>query len=133
MYPIFRPLYLYINCSYCIFYVLRLSDPVTFKKSYLFGISTKYFQYPKAHELLSDHHLCQLAPRLQSRLCRDIHVLNKYRISISFLGHVQCRNGPLGEAQCANFNFQGLILHPCLDSPFFILLVPCHVREASLS
>ena len=34
---------------------------------HLFGISTKFFQYSKAHALLSDRHLCQVAPKLQSR------------------------------------------------------------------
>ena len=27
----------------------------------------KSFQYSKAYDLLSDHHLCQVAPKLQSR------------------------------------------------------------------
>ena len=34
---------------------------------HLFGISTKFFHYLKAHDLLSDHHLCQVAPKSQSR------------------------------------------------------------------
>ena len=34
---------------------------------HLFGISTKFFQYSKAHALLLDHHLCQVVPKWQSR------------------------------------------------------------------
>ena len=34
---------------------------------HLFGISTKFFQYSKPQNLLSDHHLCQVAPELQTR------------------------------------------------------------------
>ena len=33
----------------------------------IFGISTQFFQYSKAHDLFLDHHLCQVAPKLQSR------------------------------------------------------------------
>ena len=34
---------------------------------HLYGISTKFFQYSKAYDLLSDHHLCQVAPKSQNR------------------------------------------------------------------
>ena len=34
---------------------------------HLYGISTKFFQYSKDYDLLSDHHLCQVAPKSQSR------------------------------------------------------------------
>ena len=35
--------------------------------STVFGMSTKFFQYSKAKDLLSDHHLCQEAAKSQSR------------------------------------------------------------------
>ena len=34
---------------------------------HLFELFTKLFQYSKAHELFSNHRLCQVAPKLQSR------------------------------------------------------------------
>ena len=49
------------------FYAVRPCRIQEVVSQHLFGISTKFFQYSKAHYLLSDHHLCQVAPKLQSR------------------------------------------------------------------
>ena len=70
MYPLSSPLYLYIQlyiklhflCIYCV----RPCHIQQVISQHLFELSTQLFQYSKTHDLFSDHHLCQVAPKLQS-------------------------------------------------------------------
>ena len=73
MYPIFHPLYLYIKLHFLCIQAVRPCHIQEVISQHLFGISTKFFQHSKAHDLLSDYHLCQVAPKLQSRSLPDIY------------------------------------------------------------
>ena len=68
--PSIQPFTLYIKLFIMHFLCIWAVRPCHILKvisRHLFKISTKFFQYSKAHGLLSDHHLCQVAPKLQSR------------------------------------------------------------------
>ena len=70
MYPIFHPLYLYIKLFIMHFLCIQAVRPCHIQKfisQHLFEISTKFFQYSRTHDLLSHHHIYQVAPKLQSR------------------------------------------------------------------
>ena len=67
MYPLSNPLYLYIKLFIMLFFCIYTVRPCPIQEVislHLFGLHTKFLQYSKAHDLLSDHHLCQIAPEL---------------------------------------------------------------------
>ena len=70
MYPLSNPLYLHIKLFIMHFLCIYAVRPYHIQEvisQHLFELSTKFFQYLKPHDLFSDHYLCQVAPKLQSR------------------------------------------------------------------
>ena len=61
-----QPFVLYIKLFMMHFLCILAGRPCHIQEvisQHLIGISTKFFQYSKAHALLSDHHLCQVVPK----------------------------------------------------------------------
>ena len=70
MCPLSNPLYLCIKLfimHFLCIYAVRPCQVQDVISQHLFKLSTQFFQYNKTHDLFSDQHLCQVAPKLQSR------------------------------------------------------------------
>ena len=70
MYALSNPLSSYIKLFIMHFLCIYAVQPCHIQEvisQHLFELPTKFFQYSNAHDLLSDHRLCQVAPKLKSR------------------------------------------------------------------
>ena len=67
MCPLSNPLYLCIKLfimHFLCIYAVRPCQVQDVISQHLFKLSTQFFQYNKTHDLFSDQHLCQVAPKL---------------------------------------------------------------------
>ena len=73
--------------SYGIFLPDLANIPMPCKTLHLTGIYRKFFQFSKANDLLSNHHLCQVGLKLQSRS----HICTR-QSRLYFTTHIRAEN-----------------------------------------
>ena len=81
-----QPFVLYIKLFMMHFLCIKAVRPCHIQEvisQHLIGISTTFCQYSKAHALLSDHHLCQVVPKWQSR--SHIVIMRVQNVSVSWV------------------------------------------------